>query len=333
MAKDVKIIIEMAKPIGNIGFGCPLILEEHATQAVAYKEVTSLADVITAGFAATTKVYKAAQLMFMQAHAPEKIAVCAATTAAKSWLETKANVSKGWRQLVVVNETTEDSTATKVADIMAAVEAETTYPKFYYANLDENDTTTLTVTGMKRTLLCYYTPTESIPSPVAAIAGEVAGLTVGSYTINNLVITGVPALDLSDTDIKAIHDKGGVTMVLSAGDCVVSEGKAAGGSYVDNTDGNDYIRQQLEYKTQKVLNNNLKVPYTNVGIAMLESAALDVMADATNKGIIESYEVNYLLREEVAESDREARKYVGGNIKYSMAGAIHEVEIYCEATL
>ena len=332
MAKDVKIVINMVKAVGNIGFGCPLILEENAAEAKEYTEVSSLEAVITAGYAATTDVYKVAQLMFMQEHYPDKIAICSTESAAEAWLTAEANVSKGWRQLVVVNA---GEAATNVKGIMTAIEAQKTYPKFYFANLAMDDTTIkdTDVKGIERTLLCYYTATEDVPAPVAAIAGEVAGLQVGSYTLNNLVVKGIAPLELSEVEIKDIHDKGGVTMVLSAGDCVVSEGKTAGGLYVDNTDGNDYIKQQLEYKTQKVFNNNLKVPYTNAGIALLESAAIGVMTDAQNKGIIESFTVNFLLRENVAEGDRAARRYIGGNIVYSMAGAIHEIEINCECSL
>ena len=330
MASDVKIIINMAKSIGSVGFGCPLILEEKASSAVEYKEVTSLEGVVTAGFAATTAVYKAAQLMFMQEHAPEKIAVCGVTTAADAWLGVESNMSKDWRQLVVVN-SGEDTT--DVSKIMAAIEAQELYPKIFYANLPYEDETEITVDGVERTVLCYYTPTEDVPVPVAALVGEIAGLEVGSYTLNNMTVKGIPGLDLSAEEIEAVHDKGGITFVISAGDVVASEGHTAGGSFVDNVDGNDYIKQQLEYKTQKVFNNNLKVPYTNAGIAMLESAAIEVMTDAVNKGIVESFEVNYLLRENTTEADRAARRYVGGNIAYSMAGAIHKIEINCELSV
>lgn len=326
MALDVKININMVKPIGNVGFGIPLILEENATSEHAYKEVGDLAAVITAGHAATSNVYKIAQLMFMQEHAPKKIAVCSTTSTAEVWLSAEANLSLGWRQLVVINA---GETATTVDKIMAKIEAQKTYPKMFYANLDSDDSTSLTVTGIERTVLCYYTPTTDIPCPVAALVGEVAGLEVGSYTLNNLTVKGIKGLELSEEEIEDIHEKGGITFVLSAGDVVASEGITAGGSYVDNVDGNDYIKQQLEYTTQKVFNNNLKVPYTNVGIALLESAAIGVMKDATNRGIVDTFEVKYALREETEESDRIARKYIGGNITYSMAGAIHNIEINC----
>lgn len=326
MAQDVKIIINSVKPVGSVGFGCPLILEENATAGAEYVEVGNLEELVAAGYTTDSKVYKTAQLMFMQEHAPKKVAACSVTTEAKEWLTVESNVSKGWRQLVVVNA---GSTATAVADIMTTIEAQKTYPKIYYANLDYEDDTTLTVKGIERTVLCYYDDSADIPCPVAAIVGEVAGLEVGSYTLNNMTVKGIDGLDLSEAEIEAIHAKGGITYIISAGDVVVSEGHTAGGLFVDNVDGDDYIKQQLEYKTQKVFNNNLKVPYNNVGIALLESAAAEVMTDAQNKGIVESFETLYALREDTPEADRTARRYVGGNITYTRAGAIHKIEINC----
>ena len=112
-----------------------------------------------------------------------------------------------------------------------------------------------------------------------------------------------------------------------------SEGTVANCEYIDNVDGNDYIKQQLEYRTQKVFNTNLKVPYTNAGIALLESAAIGVMQDAQNKGIIDTFTVSYALREQVNAEDRAKRKYFGGNVSYEMQGAIHYIEIYAQATV
>lgn len=331
MALDVKIIINTVKPIGNVGFGCPLILEEHAQAGKEYKEFSSLSALVEAGYNADSKVYKVAELMFMQDYAPKKIAVCSVTTSAKDWLLVEANVSKDWRQLVVLNAGTD--TTTDIAGIMTTIEAQKTYPKMYYANLDFDDDTALTVKDIERTVLCYYTPTTNAPCPVAALVGNVAGLEVGSYTLNNMRVKGIAGVDISEEELEAIHAKGGITFVVSAGDVVASEGITAGGLFVDNVDGDDYIKQQLEYATQKVFNNNLKVPYNNVGIALLKSAAMAVMTDAKNKGIIDSFEVNYLLREDTTEADRAARRYVGGNISYIRAGAIHKIEIACAVSI
>lgn len=334
MALDVKVKIDMAKTYGSLGFGYPLILEENATAGKAYKEYSSIDAVVTGGYEKTTKVYKAAQLMFMQDHKPEKIAICSCTDGADDWLGDTENISKGWRQLVVVNGST-SAQATANTAIATAIEAAVP-EKIFYANESMPETmasATAVVTGKDRTVEFYYTPTDDIPVPVAALVGEIGGLAPGSYTVNNLTLKGLTPQELSDDDISKIHSISGITFILSAGDGVCSEGKTSSGEYIDNVDGNDYIKQQLEYKTQKVLNTNLKIPYTNAGIALLEAAAISVMKNAQNLGIVEDYTVTYALREQTTESDRASRKYIGGTCSYSAQGAIHEVEIVCEASV
>lgn len=335
MAMDVKVIIDMAKTYGTLGFGYPLILVENASTAVAYKEFADITEVASSGYANTTDAYKAAQLMFTQEHRPEKIAICSTTDGADDWLAVANNLAKEWRQLVVIN--AGDSTATTPAVIATAIAA-ATEKKMYFANIDmpTSFSSVTAVTGVAendRVVLFYYTPTDDIPCPVAALAGEIGGLTPGSYTVNNLTLVGLEPLELSQTEIDAIHGVKGITFILSAGDGVCSEGIVASGEYIDNVDGNDYIEQNLAYKTQKVFNSNLKVPYTNVGIALLEAAAMEVMQDAVNLGIVEDFTVSYALREQTTEADRAARKYFGGSVKFSVQGAIHNIEIYCEATV
>lgn len=334
MALDVKVTIDVAKVVGNIGFGYPLILEENATAEKAYVEYSNISEVLTGGYAATTEVYKAAQLMFMQEHKPDKIAICSVKGTASAWLGVESNLTKGWRQLIVVNS---GDSATEIKTIATAIET-AKVEKMYFADVDLPDdisgaTAVEGVDTYARTVLFYYPVSEDVPVPVAALVGEIGGLEPGSYTVNNMTLKGLAPLELSDVDIEGVHTLGGITFVLAAGDGVCSEGKVASGDYIDTIDGNDYIKQQLEYKTQKVFNTNLKVPYNNVGIALLESAAVGVMQDAQNKGIVESYTVSYRLREEVSEQDRAARNYFGGSVEYYMQGAIHYIEIFAQANV
>ncbi len=322
---DVKVKIELTKPIGKLGFGIPLILVESATKDVEYIECSNLAEVEKAGFTNTTEIYKTAALIFAQDNAPKTIAVCATTGDTKTWLTNVDNVGKGWRQLLVVGDTV------KVADIMTTIE--TLDNKMYFANLLAEDTTSLTVKDIKRTILFYCTDTK-YTVPVAALVGATAGLPVGGFTYKNIILKGIEPQKLTDTQIKAIHDKGGITFVTKAGDNVTSEGKVAGGEYIDIVDSQDYIISNLEYNTQKVLNNMDKVPYDNTGIAILESVAVNVLRDAFNNGIIATnedgtpaYAVDYATRENTEASDRAARKYIGGQFAFTLAGAIHDVEI------
>lgn len=326
---DVKVNIDLAKPIGTVGFGMPLILIENAKAAIDYTEVSNVDEMKDAGVLESSVALKAAQLLFSQANAPKTIAVCAVSTGAVAALNDAKMAAKGWRQLIVINEG-DDETA--ISEIITAIEA--LDGKMYFANLPVDDSTAITVSGLRRTVLFYCTPTDAVPVPVAALVGETAGRAAGSFTYKNLMLSGVPAQDLTDSQIEAIHKKGGITFVAKAGDNVTSEGKVAGGEYIDIIDSEDFIIQQLAFKTQRVLNTSSKVPYDNNGIALLESVAKGVLQDAYNNGMIVTnpdgtpgYSVNYALREDTKATDRANRKYIGGNFSFALTGAIHEVEI------
>lgn len=329
MAYDVKVHIDLTKPIGTVGFGMPLVLVENASKAIAYTEVSNIDEAKTAGILDDSNAYKAIQLLFSQANAPKRIAVFAATGGAAAALADTTLTDKGWRQLIVVNE---GETASAVTEISTAVEA--LDGKLYFAGLDVDDSTEITISGLRRTILFYCDATEDVPVPVAAFVGETAGRAAGSFTYKNMVLSGVAAQELTDSQIDAIHKKGGITFVAKAGDNVTSEGKLAGGEYIDVIDSEDYIIQQLAYKTQKVLNNAAKVPYDNNGIGLLESVALDVLQTAYNNGMIANnedgtpaYSVNYALREDTKDTDRANRLYLGGSFTFALTGAVHEVEI------
>ena len=330
MAFDVKVHIDLAKPIGTVGFGVPLILVENAVSAVAYTEVANIDEAKEAGIVADNKAYKAMQLLFAQPNAPKRIAVCAVNESAAVALADAVLAGKGWRQLIVINEG--EAAATTVSEISTLVEAMD--GKMYFANLDTTDDTEISTSGLRRTVLFYCNATEDVPVPVAALVGETAGRAAGSFTYKNLVLSGVPAQELTDAQIDAIHKKGGFTFVAKAGDNVTSEGKVAGGEYIDIIDSEDYIIQQLAFRTQKVLNNNAKIPYDNNGIGLLESVAKSVLQDAYNNGMIVTnedgtpgYTVNYALREDTKATDRANRLYLGGNFSFALTGAVHEVEI------
>lgn len=327
---DVTVNIDLAKPIAEQGFGMPLLLVENASKAIAYTEVFSHVDVVAAGFEATDSVYKAAQLLFAQEHAPRKAAVCAVTTTATEALLDVKLLDRGWRQLIVVNGG--DGAASTASALSAAVEG--LDDKMLFLNVNTNDDTGITVSGLRRTVAFFVDANADVPVPVAALVGEAAGRPAGSFTYANMPLSGIAPQALTSGEINAIHNKGGITFVTRAGDAVTSEGKVMGGEYIDVIDSEDYVIQQIRYKIQKVMNKNGKVPYTNPGIAMLESAVVDVLQDAFNAGMIASkadgspdYTVSFALREDTKPEDRAARHYPYGKFKFTLAGAIHTVEV------
>ncbi len=317
MALDVKVKIDLIKPAGRLSFGYPLILS--IGKAKGYAECKSVDDVVAGGYAAETPTYQAAALMFSQNNPPAKIAVCG--------IDAVANLGdlkdKQWRQLVLAGDIEEADLAAVVTYIKTAAD------KMLFACV--KNVGDLTKLGDSDRVVGLV---HSNSLAAAALAGEAGGRDVGSFTYKNLILNGIEPMAFTDSEITAIHNANGFTFVTKAGDNVTTEGTAMSGEYVDIIDSRDYIIQQLEYKTQNLLNQSAKIPYDNNGVAMLEAVCIDVMRDAYNKGIIATgadgkpaYTVSYALAETADSTDKVNRKYVGGRFNFTLAGAVHEVEI------
>lgn len=325
MALDVKVKIELSKAAGKIGFGIPLLLEAGAETAVAYTECYNLDDVVKAGFAQATEMYKAANMLFAQENRPEKIAICAATGTAVETLPTL--VAKGWRQLVIVGESTE---YVAVADYI-----ETTGDKMLVISVNKTAWATLktSVTSKKynRTIILV----NETAYAAAALVGETAGRAAGSFTYKFKTLKGVTPDDLTDAEITALHEAGAFGYVTKAGDDVTTEGIVCGGEnkYADVTDSIDYVIQNIEYRVQKTLNSNAKVSYDDGGIALIANAVTAALQDAHNNGIIATvngvadFAVSFPMRSATTEADRASRAYNYGTFSFALAGAIHEVRV------
>lgn len=327
---DVKVVIELAKATTSVGFGVPLIFAGKQKAEVAYKEVSNLEEVVTAGFAATSEVYLAAQLLFMQDNAPEKIAVCASTDTAVAALP--SILSEGWRQLIVVSTDTEgESTVTEISKYIEACGKNALYFASVYPVDDATVVTALK--GNTRTVLIAYEG-EDTDYPEAALVGATAGMTAGSITYKNMVLKGVTAQAYTAADVEQMHENGVITILKKAGSIVTSEGIVVGGEYIDIIDTRDYIIEQIEHQCQALMNKVLKLPYDNRGISSLEGVVVSVLLDAANNGMIAvdddgnyQYSVSFGTRSECKPADISARKYMEGKFEFTLAGAIHTAKI------
>lgn len=323
---DVKVIISMKKVAGKLAFGVPFLLATMETKAVPYT-VCSGIDEVKKLFPEDTNTYKAASVLFMQDNAPSKVAVCGATE--KATIALGKEWDKDWRQLILTNGDTEgDDTLSVISNFVEAKK-----DKIYFAKVDTLEQITADIKANERTVAFMYK--GALAFPQAALVGATAGLDTGSFTYKNLTLKGIAPEVI--TDIDAVHEKGAICFLTKAGDNVTSEGKVISGEYIDIVDSKDYIISNIEYSVQKVLNQSSKVPYDNNGIAMLESAVINVLKDAYNKGIIATnedglpdYSTSFATRENTDPADRAERKYTGGTFSFGLAGAIHNVEIHGE---
>ena len=335
MSLDVKVIIDKAKVLTGSGFGVPLILGTFETTEVPYTECANIGEVALL-FPSGTKVYNAASLLFAQALPPAKITVCGATGKATEALPDIWG--NDWRQLIVAqNDTVDDDS---VHDIAAYVEsasaADSSLTKIYFASVTDLADITGTanaITGFDRTFCLYYP--DEVDCPEAAVVGATAGLPVGGFTYKNIIVAGLTPSAFTDADISQAATLGAYCIVSKAGDTVTTEGKVADGEYLDIVDSKDYLIREIEWRTQRTLNDRPKISYDNNGIALLESVCVTVLADAFANGIIAvddqgvpDYTVDYKPRSQTTEADRQARRYVEGYFEFALAGAIHEAVIH-----
>ena len=331
MALDVIVSISQTAIAGKVGFGMPLILTTKATAqtAVPYTICSSLDEVETA-CGSGSGAAKAAALIFAQANKPSKIAVYSTTAVGTAAIAEV--VSKDWRQLILVKGEGDETT-----DVAVATYIEATNKLFFTTVADVAALANLK--DFTRTVAFFYNLVENEtpvqPYAAAALVGETAGRAVGSFTYKNLIIRGLAPLVLSDNELGNIHNGGALTVVMKAGDIVTSEGKVCSGEYIDIIDGKDWIIQQIEVRTQQMLNNADKLPYTDTGIAVLENVTANVLQEAFTNGMIAAgedgatplYSVDFKKRSEMSAEARATRAYTGGNFEFTLAGAIHTATI------
>lgn len=320
--KDITVNITTASAAGSIGLGNPLVIAGMAEKAVPYTECNSLAAVVTAGFDVETEVYKACAVIFAQKNKPKTVAVAATDGQVGAWIT--ANKDKGYRQIVPVLGA-DDSTLTDLVTAVSTLDDKMLF--LTVATVGE-----IPATKSERVVVVVYGGASAYTN--AAVVGASAGLPAGAFTYKNLVLTGIAAEDLSPTQVEAIHTAGGMCVLKKAGDVVTSEGKTTDGEYIDIVDSKDYIVSNIVYQGQKMLNNNAKLPFDNVGISQLENVVTNVLADAYRQGIIAAnedgtpaYSTNFATRAETNGSDIAARTYNGGNFSFDLAGAIHNATI------
>ena len=336
MALDVIVNISTASVTGKHGFGIPLVLTSKGTNEIPYTECSTLSEVKTlCGEDSTT--YEIAKLIWAQTDAPTKIAVYTSTNDAETAIGEVVN--RDWRQLIAVIGTSDTK---KPADIAKYIES--TDDKMYFVTVSSSEELTA-VKGNDRTVAFYYDLKDSDslvePYAVAALVGATAGRNAGSFTYKNLIIKGLEPLEKTDVEIETIHAGGGITLLCKAGDVVTSEGKNTLGEYIDIIDIRDWIIQQICYQSQKLMNNQAKLPYTDQGISALESVVMNVLREAFVNGMIATdddgatalYSVNFKKRSEMSAADKKNRTYTGGNFTFTLAGAIHTATINGELVI
>lgn len=180
-----------------------------------------------------------------------------------------------------------------------------------------------------RTLILYSAEANTA-GPDAAWMGYMLPTTpgIGNWAMKTLV--GIDADNLSPTEIANIQSKNANIYVVIAGNGTTLSGITPAGEFIDVTIFIDWLGSTIQTGVIAVETDplNLKIPYTNQGITMLENpirAALQKGQD--NQGLVPGWTVFAPNVIDVPKADKSNRTLNGLGFEATLAGAINQINI------
>ena len=325
---DVQITITReTAALTQAGFGLPLIVGTSA--AVNYAECTSLTEVVAAGFANTTEVYKMANAVFSQSPRPPKVAVIGFADAVDiaTNMNTLVQTRNDWYFLLCETKT--------IANITALATWAEANKKLYFAQPDATvaQTITLAEIARDRTALIYHQDHTKYAD--AAWVGRCAPTQPGSITWKFKTLSGVTPAQVTTTEIGNLHAANVNTYVQKYGVNQTSEGKVTSGEYIDVMRGVDFIEARLAEGISRLLFISPKVPYDVRGIALVLAEVEAVMKLGVSNDIIAVdedengiYEVTVPDINDIPANEKSNRNLPDVRFKFTLEGAIHTLQVF-----
>ena len=183
-----------------------------------------------------------------------------------------------------------------------------------------------------RTVSIYHPDSQegSTPSYIeAGMPGEALPYDPGSQTWAYKTISGVVAYALTSGERTAILAKNCNIYTTTAGVNITEQGKVASGEYIDIIRGLDWVEARLQEAVFTNLVNKRKIPLTDEGIALIETAVKGVLGDAATVGLIiaASIVVTVPKAADISTADKLARNLPDVKFTATLQGAIHNVDI------
>lgn len=207
--------------------------------------------------------------------------------------------------------------------------------------IDPNDTddigSTLSLATYNRSGVIYNaTPTDFAD---AAWMGRLFPYDPGSETWALKTLAGITRDDMTTTQRNAALAKNVNIYVTIAGQNKTLWGNMASGLFIDLRRGADWLQAQIEEGIALVLENALKVPYTQKGINTIEEIVRAKLKAGINagvlsndpfdpdNGIMEPFLVSFPKIQDIPLQSKADRILPNGTFQAKFAGAIHRVNI------
>lgn len=260
--------------------------------------VSSLDDMIDAGYTTSSNEYKAAAKYFAQTPRPSKLVVglivgSGSPVSYETFVEaiTAARAANNQWYGVYVAETL------AAADISAiAAYVETITACFFFDDATAADKTSATtdifstLAGMKyRRTYGLYSTTEFAGAAAMGFAmGANDGTANSAFTMAYKILTGVTPDDLTASEVGYLQGKNANYYVKRGGTYnVMEKGVCASGDWFDEVLGLDQLAYEIQRNCMDLLaNTRTKVPYTNDGAMQFVLACNDACSEAVRRGFL-----------------------------------------------
>lgn len=184
-----------------------------------------------------------------------------------------------------------------------------------------------------RVISCYHPNAEGGATPnyymESGWPGKTLPYDVGQLTWAYKTITGVPTYTLTSGQETVVYGKNCNTYLTVAGVNITQVGKVASGEWIDIIRGVDALEARLQEDVFATLVNELKVPYTDAGITIIEGIVKKVLNDFADDGFLikDSIVLTVPKYSEVDSADKIARHLPDVVFEATPQGAIHTVKI------
>lgn len=164
----------------------------------------------------------------------------------------------------------------------------------------------------------------------AAFLGRWLPYTPGSETMKFKSLVGVTPTAWTDSQLGYLRSKNVNHYISVAGTSIIAEGKTCEGNFMDTIRFVDWLYANIQEEVFGMLNREKKVPFTDDGVAQIESCIRSVLKRGVNAGGLAkspAFNVIVPLVADVSTLDKAARLLPDITFSATLAGAIHELEI------
>jgi hypothetical protein len=171
------------------------------------------------------------------------------------------------------------------------------------------------------------------PIPEAAWFGKMLTKHPGSATWKFKELQSVPTYELLQYQVTNVETKNANWYMTTADVPMTSDGRTAGGEYIDVIHGLDWLKALIQNYVFTPMIQLDKIPFTDEGVQIIVSQLRKALVEAVDWSVLASFEITYPAVADVSALNKGNRTLPDVNFTGVLAGAIHRTIINGTITL